>query len=106
MKRVRLSDACLFLNFPVSLYILIGVISCLLLFSCQRDQSAEKKYRIAFSQCTGDDNWRKRMLADMKREMAFHPGIEFLYKDARDNSKLQAQQVSELINERIDLLMI
>ena len=46
------------------------------------------------------------MLADMKREMAFHPGIEFLYRDAKDNSQLQAQQVSELINEHIDLLMI
>ncbi len=46
------------------------------------------------------------MLADMKREMAFHPGIEFLYQDAKDNSQLQAQQVGELIKERIDLLII
>lgn len=65
-----------------------------------------KKYRIAFSQCTGDDNWRRRMLADMKREMAFHPEIDFLYADAKDNSQLQAKQVKDLINKHIDLLMI
>src|SRR5690242_1453900 len=106
MKRVHPSDACLLLQKLMNLYVFIGVLYCALLFSCKRDQPAEKRYRIAFSQCTGDDNWRKRMLADMKREMAFHPGIEFLYKDAKDNSKLQAQQVSELINEHIDLLII
>ena len=76
----------------------------ILLSSCSSDKA--KKYRIGFSQCTGDDNWRRRMLADMKREMAFHPDIDFFYTDAKDNSQLQAQQVKELMNEHIDLLMI
>ena len=84
--------------------LLLFVCLLFLFFSCST--STVKKYRIAFSQCTGDDNWRKRMLADMKREMAFHPNIDFLYTDAKDNSQLQAQQVSQLINEHIDLLII
>src|SRR4051794_22521733 len=101
MKRVCPSDACLLLQKLMNLYVFIGVLCCLLFFSCQQDQPAEKKYHIAFSQCTGDDNWRRRMLADMKREMAFHPGIEFLYRDAKDNSQLQAQQVRDLMNQHI-----
>src|SRR3954471_23696844 len=107
MKRVCPLDACCFLHFSVNLYVFIAILCCFLLYSCKRDPAAaEKKYRIAFSQCTSDDNWRRRMLADMKREMAFHPGIEFLYRDAKDNSRQQAEQVRDLINQHIDLLMI
>ncbi len=91
------------LNQSISLVLLITC--CFVLSSCSTDKT-ERKFRIAFSQCTGDDNWRRRMLADMKREMAFHPGIEFLYRDAKDNSQHQAQQVKELLNEHIDLLLI
>lgn len=82
------------------------VICCFAFSSCTSDKTAERRFRIGFSQCTGDDNWRRRMLADMKREMAFHPGIEFLYRDAKDNSQRQVQQVKELLNEHIDLLLI
>lgn len=64
-----------------------------------------RKYRIAFSQCT-DDSYRRRMLADIKRELAFHPEVDFLYRDAKDSSGLQVQQVKELLNEHIDLLII
>src|SRR3954451_7261576 len=91
------------LNHSISLLLL--VVCCLALSSCTVNKT-ERKFRIAFSQCTGDDNWRRRMLADMRREMAFHPGIEFLCRDAKDNSQRQAQQVTELLNEHIDLLLI
>jgi signal transduction histidine kinase/DNA-binding response OmpR family regulator len=91
------------LNLSISLVLLI--ICCFALSSCITDKT-KRKFRIGFSQCTGDDNWRRRMLADMKQEMAFHPDIEFLYRDAKDNSQHQAQQVKELLNEHIDLLLI
>src|SRR3954451_13122302 len=85
--------------------ILLLIIFCLALSACTTNET-ERKFRIGFSQCTGDDNWRRRMLADMKREMAFHPGIEFLYRDAKDNSQQQAQQVKKSLSEHKDLLLI
>src|SRR3982750_4273367 len=95
-----------FISFQSIHFLLLVMISCCIaLLSCTAHQP-ENKFRIGFSQCTGDDNWRRRMLADMKREMAFHPGIEFLYRDAKDNSQRQAQQVKELLNQHIDLLLI
>ena len=84
---------------------LFFVISCLLFFSCNSFQK-EKTYVIGFSQCTGGDYWRKTMLAEMKRELAFHENIKFLYKEADDNSLKQIQQVKELQESKIDLLII
>lgn len=46
------------------------------------------------------------MLAEMQRELSFHPGIELIYKQADDNSQLQVAQVRELLAEGIDLLII
>jgi signal transduction histidine kinase/AraC-like DNA-binding protein len=46
------------------------------------------------------------MLEGMKRELSFHPELEFIYKDAKDNSELQVQQINELINENIDILLV
>ena len=77
----------------------------LFLFSCN-SFTKEKIYTIGFSQCTGGDNWRKTMLAEMKRELAFHENIKFIYKDAEDNSTKQIQQVKELLADGIDLLII
>lgn len=84
--------------------LIVALFTCF--FSSCSPETATKKYRIGFSQCTGDDNFRRRMLADMKREMAFHPEFDFLYKDAKDNNQVQVRQVKELMNEGIDLLMI
>jgi signal transduction histidine kinase/DNA-binding response OmpR family regulator len=46
------------------------------------------------------------MLAEMQRELSFHPGVELIYKQADDNSQLQVQQVKELLAQNIDLLII
>lgn len=67
---------------------------------------APRHFRIGFSQCGEADHWRKSMLAEMQRELSFHPGIELIYKQADDSSQLQVQQVKELLAEGIDLLII
>ena len=46
------------------------------------------------------------MLEEMKRELAFYPNITFIYKQADANSKLQIEQVKELLKQDIDLLII
>jgi len=77
----------------------------ILLASCTSKQP-EKKFRIGFSQCQGGDDWRKTMLAEMKRELSFHDNVEFIYRDAEANSKKQLQQIQELAKLPVDLLII
>ncbi|MFD2887153.1 substrate-binding domain-containing protein [Chitinophaga cymbidii] len=71
-----------------------------------RQSPEPRHFRIGFSQCGDADHWRKSMLAEMQRELSFHPGIELIYKQADDNSQLQVKQVQELMAEGIDLLII
>ncbi len=76
-----------------------------LFFSCRSD-IPEKKYVIGFSQCTGFDDWRKTMLAEMKRELSFHDNLELLYRDANGRSDSQIIQIEELAKNPIDLLIV
>ncbi|GAB3697239.1 substrate-binding domain-containing protein [Spirosoma flavus] len=73
--------------------------------SCQPSGS-ERIFRIGFSQCTGGDEWRKTLLHDMKRQLAFHPNYTLLYEDAANNTDRQIRQVEALANQNIDLLII
>lgn len=84
-----------------------GRILLLLLFVYACKPSTDPvHFRIGFSQCGDADHWRKAMLAEMQRELSFHPGVELIYKQADDNSTVQVQQVKELLAEGIDLLII
>jgi len=84
----------------------ILILLCALFFSGCSEAKKEKTFRIGFSQCTGSDNWRKTMLQDMQRELSFHPGTELIYRDAKDSSDLQVQQIRDLLKENIDILLV
>ncbi|MBA4167574.1 MAG: substrate-binding domain-containing protein, partial [Chitinophagaceae bacterium] len=88
-------------------YIICAFIFCIgvMLPSCSTTTPA-KTYTIGFSQCGDNDNWRKAMLSEMERELAFHPGVKLIYKQAGDNSQKQNAQVKELLQQHIDLLII
>jgi signal transduction histidine kinase/DNA-binding response OmpR family regulator len=80
---------------------------CLIsLFTACTNNKPEKKFRIGFSQCMGSDSWRQTMLTEMKRELSFHNNIEFIYKDAAGNSGKQVRQIQELVDQKIDLLIV
>lgn len=76
------------------------------IFAGCRPSPAPRHFRMGFSQCGDADHWRKSMLAEMQRELSFHPGMELIYKQADDNSDVQIKQVKELLAEGIDLLII
>ncbi|WP_461449552.1 hybrid sensor histidine kinase/response regulator transcription factor [Mucilaginibacter sp.] len=80
-------------------------ISLLALSSCNRAHN-KTTYTIGFSQCVGSDLWRRTMLDEMKTELSLHPGVNFVYSDAHGNSQTQVQQVSKMLEEGIDLLII
>lgn len=73
---------------------------------CGCSQNNKERYTIGFSQCTGDDEWRKAMLDDMKRELAFYSDTRLIFKDANANSNTQIKQIRELLNNGIDLLIV
>jgi len=72
--------------------------------SCTKE--SPKQFTIGFSQCVESDAWRKTMLEGMKRELSFHPGITLIYRQADANTQKQIKQVKELLQQKIDLLII
>jgi signal transduction histidine kinase/DNA-binding response OmpR family regulator len=89
---------------PFTRVLILLCFTCTLL-SCEKLAPTEK-FRIGFSQCIGDDHWRISMLKEMKRELAFHQEVEFFYEDAKGNSETQISQVKNLLEQKIDLLII
>lgn len=81
------------------------LVTVLFFLSCNKREK-DKTFVVGFSQCTGGDNWRKVMLAEMERELSFHENIEFIYKDAKANSAKQVTQIEELLNENINVLIV
>ncbi|MEH6308270.1 substrate-binding domain-containing protein [Olivibacter sp. CPCC 100613] len=73
--------------------------------SC-RSTKKYNKFTIGFSQCTGNDLWRRNMLAEMLTELSLHPEVDFHYLEAGGNSATQRAQVDTLIEKGIDLLVI
>ncbi|MBA4167292.1 MAG: substrate-binding domain-containing protein, partial [Chitinophagaceae bacterium] len=90
-------------------YYFFFILSCITgLISCtgSNNNIQVKKFRIGFSQCTGDIKWRRATLEGVKRELSFHPGTELIYKNAEDNSALQVKQIKELGAQNIDILLV
>lgn len=85
--------------------LLLYVTIAFLISSCTT-QNKQKKYRIGFSQCQNSDEWRKTMLEEMKRELAFYDNVEFIFKDAAENSNRQVKQIEELTKLNLDLLIV
>ena len=46
------------------------------------------------------------MLKEMERELSFHPEINFIFKDANGSTKKQIDQIQELIDQKVDLLIV
>ena len=79
---------------------LLGI--CILLVSCSKESS---KYIIGVSQCS-EDIWRNWQNSEMQMEANFHEGVELRFATAHDDSKLQSQQIGDLIESGIDLLIV
>ncbi len=85
-------------------FIFVIILFTLMNFSCG-GKNNRKKFVVGFSQCTTHDIWRKYMQKEMERELAFHPEIKLVVKDAELNSEKQIQQIQELVDEKVDLLI-
>jgi signal transduction histidine kinase/AraC-like DNA-binding protein len=90
--------------YGIIISILIGV-AISFLPSC-KPGTHQEVYTVGFSQCTMVNKWRQTMLEEMKRELAFHPDIKFIFKDANGETQKQVSQIQELIDRKIDLLIV
>ncbi len=69
--------------------------------------AAVKKTRIiGMSQCNLGEPWRVQMNADLARAAKRHPDLQLVFKDAQNDSLTQRAQVEELVQQKIDLLII
>jgi len=68
--------------------------------------AAPKKHRIGMSQCNLGEPWRVQMNADLRAAASRHPQLELVFKDAQNDSLTQRAQVEELVQQKVDLLII
>lgn len=74
-------------------------------FSCHSLEE-EKKYVIGVSQCMLNDAWRQAMVKEMQLEATNYDNIEIIVKDAHSDNDTQIQQIRELMDEKVDILII
>ena len=65
-----------------------------------------RKYKVGFSQCTNADSWRKTMLLEMLNELTYYPNLELITRNAENNSQKQVQDITDLLAQNIDLLIV
>lgn len=75
-----------------------------ILVSCSKEET--KMYTIGFSQTGTNDDWRKSMNQSMEILVGFHPEINLKILDSEDNVDKQIQDIEQLIDEKVDVLIV
>lgn len=83
-------------------HIVLCFVGLLLLAGCNRNT---KKYVIGVSQCS-EDIWRNKLNDELLMETYQHKDVELLFASAKDNDKLQTEQIEKFIQRGVDLLII
>lgn len=78
----------------------------LLLLSACTSEPRDRKYVIGLSQCMLDDAWRQAMIRDVQIEASNYDNIEIIIKDADSDNNRQIRQIKELIDQKVDVLII
>lgn len=96
----------------------LGVVALALVMSCKGGGDAgpapaassgaakKTKFVIGMSQCNLGEPWRVQMNADIKAAAAQHPDIEVTWRDAQNDTLKQRAQVEELVQAKVDVLII
>ena len=87
------------------LHIHLFIFFAIVFIACENEKR-EKEYVIGFSQCMTDDVWRQAMEIEMNIEASNYDNLTILLRDAKENNKLQVEQIQELINKKVDVLVI
>lgn len=88
------------MKYKLSIFLLL-----FLLLGCSGGRK-EKKYVIGISQCMLDDDWRQEMIREAGIEASNYDNLEVIIKDANSNNNEQIRQIRELIDRKVDVLVI
>ena len=65
----------------------------------------EGRFLVGFAQDDMSNDWRAAQVAEVERELARHPGIDFVHTDARGSTARQMLDIETLAARGIDLLI-
>jgi ribose transport system substrate-binding protein len=68
--------------------------------------TAKQQFVIGMSQCNLGEPWRVQMNKDIEAAAAEHPEIKLIAVDAQNKSETQQAQVRDLINQKVNLIII
>ena len=83
-------------------HIVLCFVGLLVLAGCNRNT---KKYVVGVSQCS-EDIWRSKLNDELLMGTYDHKDVELLFASAKDNDKLQTEQIEKFIQRGVDLLII
>ena len=83
-------------------HIVVCFVGLLLLVGCNK---TTKKYVVGVSQCS-EDIWRSKLNDELLMGTYDHKDVELLFASAKDNDKLQTEQIEKFIQRGVDLLII
>lgn len=72
----------------------------------QQGGTAQKKFKIAFSQCNSAEPYRTAQNNIMKREIAKYPDCELVVQDAQQSNAKQIAQIENFILQGVDVLIV
>jgi len=81
------------------------IIFFILFVACSGEEE-HKEYVIGFSQCMTDDVWRQAMEVEMNIEASNHDNLTIHLRDAKEDNQLQIKHIQELIDRKVDVLVI
>lgn len=64
----------------------------------------QRQYRIGVSQCSSDD-WRRKMNAEIERELMFHPEAEVEIRSAEDDNARQIADIRYFADNGFDIII-
>lgn len=70
------------------------------------ERATTTKRVVGVSQCNLGEPWRVQMNADIAAAAKKHPQLELVFKDAQNDSLTQRAQIEELVQQKIDLLIV
>lgn len=81
---------------------LIVAFGVLLVVSCT---NSPRRYTIGVSQCS-EDSWRTKLMSELEQSTYFNEGVDLVMRSANDNIEEQRQQIQELVDMKVDLLIV
>lgn len=81
------------------------LLCCASLLSLSACKSEKDEYVIGVSQCSNDE-WRAQMNREIQREALFFPELKVIIKSAHDSNVQQIKDIQELIDQKVDLLIV